>query len=1343
MVMMSVAVMLSSWALGMIKPIGITQAITGILIAGLFTVLAFGLPKIVTAIDSIRNPIKTGIYLVLILPAISLGIAMSSWALSLVRPIGFAQAITAILIAGMFTVISYNLHKIAFGVTVFSKFKVSPFDLIKTMVAISAAITASSYVLGLIRPISFGQAVTGILIAVMFMVISFNLHKIALGVVAFNKTKVSPFDLIKVLVGIAGAIALSSWVLGLTRPIGIWQFLTALGITILFAIMSYFMDKLAIGVVIVEKVLGKGKIFLIPLVLLALATAIMLSSHVLSKTKDITFMMLFKILAIGLILALLTVVFVPAVFVLGKMSVSALIKGTVAIVVIAAAIMVSSHILALGNYKKYPDWKWALGVGLSILAFAPGVVLLGLLAMADGGLSQLLGAVMVLIVATAIMATSHILALGNYKKYPPILWTLGVIAVMVPFAIGMVALGMIAVTGIGAIALLLGAGMILVVAKAIVKTSEILSGGKYTGGPPVWWSLSTGLVMTGFGLAVLTLGSFIVGTLGLGYLALKAGSAAVSIIAQSIVNASIILQNGKYVAGPTKEWAKGVSIALGAFSPVYGMMMASGIMKLFGGSGVSPADFAAAIVTVSGGIITAAAIFADPKNKGSWKGGPTKEWAQGVSIALGAFSPVYSMMMTSGIMKLFGGSGVSPADFAAAIVTVSGGIITAAAIFADPKNKGTWIGGPSKAWAQGVGTAIGAFAPVFKVLQDSAPGLFSSGGPSVEDMSKAIMTISRGIVDAAKFFSNPEISKLFNTEGNYPSKKWGQGVGAALNAFAPVFKSMSEGSGWFTSGDDVIDGMVRAVSHISRALVNSARAFFGIKPEAWGAYPTTAWAKGVGASVKGFMGIVQTVKNLSLVDSLKVSIVISQIAGAARLLFSSKKYFGFKLDSAWVKSLSSNVIPFATLAKEVDKLLGYDEKISIKSGGFLGFGQTTTTTTVRKMKDVSIINRIISQMSDSARLLWSNKKFFEFKLDTSWIKSLTGGVIGYAVLINQLDRLLGQEIKKVSSGVFSTTTTTTRQMKDVSTINKIIAQMVLSASILHQNQKLFSYKLDLDWFSKLRSGLLQYVHLSRSIDSLIVITESWGRKEKGVWVPKYLTTRNMDMGGVNKVVNQMVSTAGILYEYRKLFSFKINPDYMKNVAANVMDYALLAKSLSLNSDKSSVMDEVLGLDPISRAASGMIKIASAYDKLASAIKGFSGALNSLDGGKVNMFRSLTGNLALLSAMDSNMFSNMLKVLESRSGVFANLLKQQAKAEGIGGKGVKTPGAAIQTTKAGVGKDGGEGAKDSRGETQLQKLDKIVLLLSNINNVAGVGGTLDTYLMAKQTDTSSDDIGKKV
>jgi hypothetical protein len=188
-----------------------------------------------------------------------------------------------------------------------------------------------------------------------------------------------------------------------------------------------------------------------------------------------------------------------------------------------------------------------------------------------------------------------------------------------------------------------------------------------------------------------------------------------------------------------------------------------------------------------------------------------------------------------------------------------------------------------------------------------------------------------------------------------------------------------------------------------------------------------------------------------------------------------------------------------------------------------------------------------------------------------------------------------------------------------------------------------------------------------------------------------------------------------------------------------MDYALLAKNLALVSKETSVMDDLLGNDPISKAAKGMVKIASAYDRLASAIKGFSGALNSLDGGKVNMFRSLTGNLALLSAMDSNMFSNMLKVLETRSGVFANLLKEQVKTEGIGKKGVKAPGGStIQTNKIG-GTDGQP--RDSKGETQLQKLDKVIALLSDINSVTGTGKSLDNYLMSKQT-AGSETIGKE-
>jgi hypothetical protein len=141
---------------------------------------------------------------------------------------------------------------------------------------------------------------------------------------------------------------------------------------------------------------------------------------------------------------------------------------------------------------------------------------------------------------------------------------------------------------------------------------------------------------------------------------------------------------------------------------------------------------------------------------------------------------------------------------------------------------------------------------------------------------------------------------------------------------------------------------------------------------------------------------------------------------------------------------------------------------------------------------------------------------------------------------------------------------------------------------------------------------------------------------------------------------------------------------------------------------------MLGMDPVQRVANGMVKIASAYDKLAKAIKNFSSALNGLDPMRVRSFTVLTGNIAMLSALDSTMFSNMLKVLESRSGVFANML--QAQTAELGKRPtVKTQGAtgaAVQTKKSDESYH-----KDARGETQLQKLDKMIFYLKALKDEA--------------------------
>lgn len=708
-VMISGAITISSWILSLIRPIGFRQAITGILIGVMFAALSKNLANVFVAavvFDKLKvSPAK----LVLALLGISAAITASSWVLSLIRPIGLGQAVTAILISIMFSVISYNLHKIAGGVVAFEKTGVKPGSLVKTLLGISAAIVASSWVLSLTKPIGFGQAITAILIGAMFAVVSFNLGKIATGVIAFEKTKVKATSLIMVLVGIATAITASSWILSLVKPLGFQQVLTAIVIAVMFAAMSYIMPQLALGLLVIEKYIGKSKIWLIPVVFIAISIAIMVSSAILSKTTPVPFMLLLKILVMSIVLAVSAVVLGIAAAILAEVGVTNILKGSVAIIIIAATIMVSSWLLDKGTYKNYPDWKWALGVGLSLIMFSAPIILLGIVAM----------------------------------------------------------------SGIGALAILAGAAMTLLVASTIVGTSYILSTGIYNNYPNLNWATGVGLSLTAFGMGMLALGS--IALTGIGYLAILAGSSIILTISETIVEAASILSKGKFTGGPSRDWAEGISLALGAFTPIYGMLMANSIMSIFGG-------------------------------------------------------------------------GVSPDDFSTAIMTISNGIVTAADVLG--KSPGIWKNGPSKAWAEGVGTAIGAFAPVYKVLSESK-GWFSSG-PSVGEMKESIMTISQGIVDAANFFGQNtasfDISKI-------PTREWGENVGNAIGAFMPALDFISKNSGIFSDGTDILlDG----ISAVSAGIVSASVAF------ADGKFTTSippGWIDSISGNIKAYVDLAKYVSS--------------------------------------------------------------------------------------------------------------------------------------------------------------------------------------------------------------------------------------------------------------------------------------------------------------------------------------------------------------------------------------------------------------------------------------------------------------------------------------------------
>ena len=499
------------------------------------------------------------------------------------------------------------------------------------------------------------------------------------------------------------------------------------------------------------------------------------------------------------------------------------------------------------------------------------------------------------------------------------------------------------------------------------------------------------------------------------------------------------------------------------------------------------------------------------------------------------------------------GGGVGPDDFAKAIRTVSHGIISAAWYFS--KNKAAFVNGPPVAWAKGVGLAIGAFAPVYSMLVDFP----YSGGSK---MKRAIILIAEGVVAAAGVFSK---NKARFEEGKYPSKEWGRGVGASLNAFAPVFEALS-GRSWYESGDGVINNMKNGIIVIAKSLVSAARAFMGVKPEAWKSYPTVDWAKGVGKTVEGFMNLFDTIEERGYtttsfaINSMILKFGVQAMADVARILWTNQKFFKVKLDQNFVKNLSKNLLGFGTLALKLDKMLVSEKTVVTTNSGVFGIGSSKSTKTVRERRDLSLVKDLTIQLISVAKILWENKKYFEFKIDPSYVQNLSKNLLGFGKLALMLDKLLVSEktVTTVSSGFFgigaSKSSTTVRERKDLSLVKDLTIQLI--------------------------------------------------------------------------------SVAKILWENKKYFAFKIDPNYMKNVGKNILDFNQVIKKLGEAEEGTSFfgrigqgIESMLGTDPISQIVRRMVTLAKGYDALASSLMKLGFAMRTLNLKNMKDLGTMTRDLA--------------------------------------------------------------------------------------------------------------------
>jgi hypothetical protein len=818
MVMMAAAVTASSWILSAIKPLTLMQAATGVLIGAMFyflvpaaasmlkameseTEVEFGGTKIKTKGINISSVLAGSFALPLIMIGISVGITTSSFILSAIKPIGITQALTAVVIGFVFSLLAPVVSSIITGLTSdeetsipgIGKIKkkgvsmesamVAAFAIPIIMMGMSLAITTSSYILGLVKPVGFMQLLTTIAIAAVFTVLAYGLSKIVSALGDLNPAKAIAAAIIIPIIFVAMSYAMmksSEYFAGI-QTISFGQFLTSLTISIIFVVLSFAVKLIskALGDLSPEKALVISAISVGLFV--ALSYAMMISSEYLSKVTPVDYGLLFNIVVMTIAITLSTVVFALGIWVLSK----------------------------LGFTTPAGAVKFLIGAGLT------------------------------LVVAATIMLSSLLLGLGKYEKYPSVDWTLGVGASFLVFTVSLVALGAIAMTGVGAAAFFLGIPMVLSMSKTIVEVSKMLTKGDYN--------------LPGF-----------------------------------------------------LDWAKAVSLLFITFTPIILILaavgLASSVLKFLG---VNPFKKANKM------ILEIAETIVDVSNilpKGNYKGGPTKEWAEGISIALAAFSPVFEVLTGQSWLS----KSVSVKDMKKAILTISEGIVDAAIFFADAKNAGVWGAHPTKEWAEGVGTAIGAFAPVFEVLTGQS---WLSKSVSPEDMKKAILTISEGIVSAAIFFAD---NTATFEEGKYPSWDWGEGVGAALGAFAPVFDMLMEKSGFWKSGDSVIRDMIKGITGISSAIVQVAALFeLASSSNMFDKYPDIKWSDGVRKTIESFVDLSNHLDKNKKSPYWRAIDVSKRIVKMSEILHGGSNFFSNNIDPNYIKNVSQNMLDFNELVKKL------------------------------------------------------------------------------------------------------------------------------------------------------------------------------------------------------------------------------------------------------------------------------------------------------------------------------------------------------------------------------------------------------------------------------------------
>jgi hypothetical protein len=297
--------------------------------------------------------------------------------------------------------------------------------------------------------------------------------------------------------------------------------------------------------------------------------------------------------------------------------------------------------------------------------------------------------------------------------------------------------------------------------------------------------------------------------------------------------------------------------------------------------------------------------------------------------------------------------------------------------------------------------------------------------------------------------------------------------------------------------------------------------------------------------------------------------------------------------------------------------------------------------------------------------------------------------------------------------------------------------MASTARILFENKENFTVKLDPDFIENISKNVIGFADLGLVLDQKLTYMVKKSSKSGGLLGVGETTTTKMvkktkDMGIVDKVAYAMVKTARILYNGRKYFTNKIDPNFIKKLSKNILDYTRLAEYLTKVQEKEKGMFDGIGSafgfggDPIMRIASGMVVLAKSYDRLSESFEKFGVALEKINMDKLKEIKSLqTDQLANdLSKIKSEPEDNSFNPWGSIKSTF-----------GFGddkptvGDSKKDKSKIDVFDKSKYGKD---------GRTIPQQLDLLIGLLTNIDQSTN---TIDEFIQDASSGTISDGPGE--